>query len=86
MSDDVDLQPWWQRLYDLALAAGLDAGRYLIITNPADPESGFKVARGPNFDQAPAGDVHVGRDLDEHIVWMQQLIDKGLRELNGPSQ
>jgi hypothetical protein len=54
-------------LFDLALAKGLDAGRYMLLPDPDGPEySRFR--RGPNFDQPPTG--------TQHEVWGQNVIDR----------
>ena len=66
MSDD-DLLAEGEHVHDLALAKGLDTGRYALRVNLDDPEN-TRIIRGPNFDQPPTG--------TQHEVWGQNTIDR----------
>jgi hypothetical protein len=63
------------RIFDLALAKGLDTGRYVVRPNLDDLEN-WRFHRGPNFDQPPTG--------TEHEVWGQNEIDNILARRESP--
>jgi hypothetical protein len=62
-----DLRDEGAHVFDLALAKGLDTGRYTLRTDPDDPEN-TSIGRGPNIDQPPTG--------TQHEVWGQTAIDQ----------
>lgn len=65
-----------KELFARALAAGLDAGRYLLVADPGQPDADARIIHGPYFDQKPVLiESADGRPVAD-TAWAQAQIDE----------
>lgn len=64
------------RLFHRALAAGLDAGRYLLVADPGNPDYETRILKGPYFGSMPT-------QTDKRLAWATAQIDKLIDHTGG---